>query len=63
MTHVQDNRCFGRLKAQELSEAELAMVGGGDVSHHFACWNQVSEGNGTQGCYAIGYGYGFCSET
>jgi hypothetical protein len=29
MTHL-DNRCFGRLKARELTAEELALVGGGD---------------------------------
>jgi hypothetical protein len=54
MTQLQDNRCFGRLKAQELSEEEIALVGGSDpdVFHHFLCPNQVSEGNENQPpCY------------
>jgi hypothetical protein len=29
MTHL-DNRCFGRVKARELTAEELALVGGGD---------------------------------
>lgn len=29
-TNTGDNRCFGRLKARELTSDELDMVGGGD---------------------------------
>lgn len=29
-TNSGDNRCFGRLKARELTSEELDMVGGGD---------------------------------
>ena len=30
MTRMEENRCFGRLKARELTEEETARVGGGD---------------------------------
>lgn len=57
MTHMDDNRCFGRLKARELTEEEMALVGGGDYYHaNFLCPNQVSEGNETQACPYIGMG-------
>jgi hypothetical protein len=62
MTQLQDNRCFGRLKAQELSEEEMARVGGGQDFYHanFLCPNNVSEGNENQPCSYIGLG---CIET
>ena len=63
MTQLQDNRCFGRLKARELSEDEVARVGGGDGDYYhanFLCPNQVSEGGGNQACGYIGLG---CIET
>lgn len=54
MTQLQDNRCFGRTKAQELTEEEMELVGGGDVFHSRYCPNEVSGGDmqepGCLGC-------------
>ena len=62
MTQLQDNRCFGRLKARELTEEELVLVGGGEDYYHanFLCPNQVSEGGANERCSYIGMG---CVET
>jgi hypothetical protein len=50
MTHMDSNRCFGRLKARELSAEEIALVAGGDwepdVFHSFICARSVSDGSG-----------------
>ena len=55
MTQLQDNRCFGRLKARELTEDETALVGGGDedIYHVQWCPREVN-GEGGQQCSAIG---------
>jgi hypothetical protein len=34
MTQLQDNRCFGRLKARELTEEEIPLVSGGADHQH-----------------------------
>lgn len=61
MSHMEDNRCFGRLKARELTSEETALVGGGDwepdVYHTFYCANTVSDGSGTQEPDHIGCAY------
>ncbi len=58
MTYVEDNRCFGRLKARELTEEETALVGGADfdVYHSRWCPNEVyGEGGQTEGCIGCTY--------
>jgi hypothetical protein len=58
MTQLQDNRCFGRVKAQELTEEELAFVGAGseDIYHTRWCPNEVNgEGGQTEGCIGCVY--------
>jgi hypothetical protein len=56
MTQLQDNRCFGRVKAQELTEEEMALVGGGDVFHSRWCPNEVYGGGGQEeGCLGCVY--------
>ena len=56
MTQLQDNRCFGRLKAQELSADEIDQVSGGDVIHSRWCPNEVSGGdNWPEGCLGCMY--------
>jgi hypothetical protein len=45
---MEGNRCFGRLKARELTAEELTIVGGGDpmpdVYHSRYCARSVSGG-------------------
>ena len=56
MTQLQDNRCFGRVKAQELTEEEMALVGGGDVIH--SQWHPrevYGEGGQEEGCLGCVY--------
>jgi bacteriocin-like protein len=33
MTQMENGRCFGRVKARELTEKELALVSGGGEDH------------------------------
>jgi hypothetical protein len=33
MTQMENGRCFGRVKARELTEEEIALVSGGEVDH------------------------------
>lgn len=58
MTQVQDNRCFGRLKARELTEEETALVAGShdDIYHHMYCARSMN-GESGQECQAIGCFY------
>jgi hypothetical protein len=58
MTHMEDNRCFGRLKARELTEEETTLVGGGDSDtiHSRWCPNEVYGGGGQEeGCVLCVY--------
>ena len=61
MSHMEDNRCFGRLKARELTSEETALVGGGDwepdVYHTFICARTMSDGSGTQEPDHVGCAY------
>lgn len=60
---MESNRCFGRVKARELSSDEIELVGGGndfpepDVYHSFYCARTVSDGSGTQEPDHIGCTY------
>lgn len=56
MTQMGDNRCFGRLKARELTGEELALVGGGldpnpDEFHSGFCQRSVSGGGMEEPCH------------
>lgn len=34
MTKIENGRCFGRIKARELTEEEIALVAGGEDHQH-----------------------------
>lgn len=57
MTHMEDNRCFGRLKARELTEEETALVGGGEDIYHVQYCPREMNGEGGQECTPIGCFY------
>jgi hypothetical protein len=50
MIKTESKRCFGRVKARELTEEETALVGGGDVFHSDLSPHNFGEEGGCLGC-------------
>lgn len=50
MTKAEGKRCFGRVKARELTREEMALVGGGDTFHSDLSPHNFGEEGGCLGC-------------